>query len=77
MPCIDSVGEMMASEAKGGPSTRNIVPISVVACRSPHIVRRTGKTDGSSVMKFQARNLPDQIFCRTYAKVSNLRHTVP
>jgi hypothetical protein len=30
-----------------------------------------------SVMKFQARNLPDRIFCRTYAEVSNLRHAVP
>ena len=28
---------------------------------------------GTSVMKFQARNLPDRIFCGTYAKVSNLR----
>jgi hypothetical protein len=30
-----------------------------------------------SVMKFQARNLPDRIFCGTYAEVSNLRHAVP
>jgi hypothetical protein len=27
--------------------------------------------------KFQARNLPDRIFCGTYAEVSNLRHAFP
>jgi hypothetical protein len=30
----------------------------------------------TSVMKFHARNLPDGIFCRIYAEVSNLQHTV-
>jgi hypothetical protein len=32
--------------------------------------------DADSVMKFQARNLPDRIFCGTYAEVSNLQHVV-
>jgi hypothetical protein len=30
-----------------------------------------------SVMKFQAQNLPDRIFCGTYAEASNLWHAVP
>jgi hypothetical protein len=48
------------------------VPLKLV---KPYGNRRiTGSS--SSVMKLQARNLPDRIFCGTDAEVSNLRHTV-